>query len=37
VIPAARLLVTENYPLRTFVTRDDRQADAAKANGFEVL
>jgi predicted nucleic acid-binding protein len=60
VIPAARRLVTENYPLRTldaihlavamhataeltggepamFVTRDDRRADAAKANGFEVL
>jgi predicted nucleic acid-binding protein len=59
VIPAARRLVIENYPLRTldaihiavamhdtaeltggapvtFVTRDDRQADAAKANGFEV-
>ncbi|MFF1609940.1 type II toxin-antitoxin system VapC family toxin [Amycolatopsis sp. NPDC058278] len=60
VIPAARRLVTENYPVRTldaihiavamhstaeltdggpvtFVTRDERQADAAKANGFEVL
>ncbi len=60
VIPAARRLVTENYPVRTldavhiavamhstaeltagepvtFVTRDQRQADAAKANGFEVL
>jgi predicted nucleic acid-binding protein len=60
VIPAARRLVSENYPVRTldaihiavamhstaeltdggpvtFVTRDDRQAEAAKANGFEVL
>ncbi|MEV6874803.1 type II toxin-antitoxin system VapC family toxin [Amycolatopsis sp. NPDC051128] len=60
VIPAARRLVTENYPVRTldaihiavamhstaeltggesvtFVTRDERQAEAAEANGFEVL
>jgi len=60
VIPAARRLVTENYPVRTldaihiavamhstaeltagepvtFVTRDQRQAEAAEANGFEVL
>lgn len=59
IFPAARRLVTENYPLRTLdaihlavamhetaaftggepvtmVTRDQRQADAAKANGFEV-
>lgn len=60
VIPAAKRLVTENYPVRildaihiavarhstaaltavepvTFVTRDERQAEAAKANGSEVL
>ncbi|WP_442875908.1 type II toxin-antitoxin system VapC family toxin [Amycolatopsis sp. NBC_01488] len=60
VIPVARRLVTENYPVRTldaihiavamhstaeltagepvtFVTRDQRQAEAAEANGFEVL
>ncbi len=60
IFPAARRLVTENYPVRTldaihiavamhdtaeltggepvtFVTRDERQAEAAKANGFEVL
>jgi hypothetical protein len=60
VIPTARRLVTENYPVRTldaihiavamnstaeltagepvtFVTRDQRQAEAAEANGFEVL
>jgi predicted nucleic acid-binding protein len=59
VIPAARRLVTENYPVRTldaihiavamhsmaeltdgepvtFVTRDQRQGEAARANGFEV-
>ncbi|MEV7092154.1 type II toxin-antitoxin system VapC family toxin [Amycolatopsis sp. NPDC051045] len=60
IFPAARRLVTDNYPVRTldaihiavamhdtaeltggepvtFVTRDERQAEAAKANGFKVL
>lgn len=60
VIPAAKRLVMDNYPVRTldaihiavamhdtvelargepvtFVTCDQRQAEAAKANGFEVL
>lgn len=60
ILPAARRLVTDNYPLRTLdavhlavalygtatltagdpvamVTRDDRRAEAAKANGLEVL
>jgi len=60
VIPTARRLVTENYPVRTldaihiavamnstaeltagepvtFVTRGQRQAEAAEANGLEVL
>ena len=60
ILPAAKRLVTENYPLRTLdalhlavamhetaeltggepvtmVTRDQRQAEAAKANGFDLL